>query len=474
MNLRHLRVFDSDRTLFLAYLVTLAWLPLPLGSNRPWAAAIMETAIYLIAIFWLITFLHGSVRLTPGFRLARPALLLLFLWLIYLLFQIAPLPFDWVERLSPEAANLQLAAGKLRFGSGSVTLSLDPSGSGAYFLKHLSYVLLFAMTLLLVSDRGRVEKLAYVLVFSGLFQALFGSLMTVSGIEYGFFRTKTTGVDNATGTYINPNHLAGYLEMCLAIGIGLLLADPGSGNTWRQSLRKKASLLFGTRYRLRLYVALMIIALVLTHSRMGNAAFVLSLLVAVTAKLALSRHATRATIALLVSLIIIDISIVGTFFGAKLVVQRIADTRYVTEERKKVNDASVRQWQDYFLTGSGAGTFHAVFPRYRQEDIGGFFDHAHNDYLEIATDTGLVGVALLGLTIALTTCAALRALYLHQDRLTQGMAFGSVMGITAILIHSLVDFNMQIPANAATFAVIMALAWISFGMGRDDTRMELP
>lgn len=179
--------------------------------------------------------------------------------------------------------------------------------------------------------------------------------------------------------------------------------------------------------------------------------------------LILSKHATRGTVILLISLIVIDVFIVGTWFGLEKVAVRIEQTTLVKETRDEVDIYSYQQWQDFKWTGSGLGSFYSVFPKYSKEDVRGFYDHTHNDYLEFATDTGVIGVGLLGLVIVISIYAALVAQYRRRDPLMRGISFAAIMSISAMLIHATVDFNLQIPANAATFMLILSMAWISYG-----------
>jgi len=310
-------------------------------------------------------------------------------------------------------------------------------------------------------------------VLSALFQAMYGSLMTLSGVEYGFFFEKELYRGFATGTFINRNHLAGYLEMALAIGIGLLIASltGGGAETWRQRLRDFIKLLFSAKMRLRVYLAVMVIALVLTRSRMGNTAFFASLMIAGVIGLVLSRHATRSTVILLTSLIIIDMFIVGAWFGVEKVAQRLQDSALSEETRDEVNEYGLGLIRDYKWTGSGGGSFYTVFPRYRKGDIANFYDHAHNDYLEITADTGIIGISLLGLAVLMSLGAALLAQYRRRDPLMRGMGFAATMGIIALMIHSTVDFNLQIPANAMTFMIVLAIAWLALFLEAQPTRM---
>jgi len=319
------------------------------------------------------------------------------------------------------------------------------------------------LTLLIVNTPSRLRWIALALVLSGLFQASYGSLMTLSGLEYGFFHEKIHNRGLATGTFINRNHLAGYLVMCLSVGIGLLIAQLGHGSdssTWRQRFLKLLEWILSEKMRLRIYLVVMVIALVLTRSRMGNTAFFASMTIAGIITLIISRHINRATAILLVSLIVIDIFIVGAWFGVGKVAQRLEQTSFATEKRDDVDIYTLVYWDDYFWTGSGLGSYYTAFPRYQGADVTGFWDHAHNDYLEFATETGLIGVLLLGIAILLTIGVVLIALYRRHRALNRGLAFSVIMAIIALLIHSSVDFNLQIPANAATFMLILALGWV--------------
>ena len=118
-------------------------------------------------------------------------------------------------------------------------------------------------------------------------------------------------------------------------------------------------------------------------------------------------------------------------------------------------------WKDYPAFGSGLGSFPVVFPRYSGEGTHVAYTHAHNDYLEFGAEVGAVGLALLGLMVSMSFAAALRAQYVRADPLMRGISFAAMMGILALMIHSFVDFNLQIPANAMTFMLLLAFAWIS-------------
>jgi O-antigen ligase len=454
------------RALFFAFLALFVWLPLPLGSNRPWAWAMMEAWVYALAAAWLWGYARGARKATVAFERARPVLWLLGVWLCYGLLQLVPLPHDLLAWLSPEAAKIyaetQAALGDPR-AARLWPVTLDLHASIVAWLKSLAYVLIFALALLLVDSRGRLRQLAYVLVITAVFQATLASAMALGRWDLGFSPNSSV----AHGTFVNRNHLAGFLVMNLSVGIGLLLASLESGaysGSARQRLRSVARLLLSGKLRLRLYLAVMVIALVLTHSRMGNTAFLSSLLIAGVLALILFKEAPRPTVLLISSLIVIDLSILGAWFGVDRVVERIEQTRLATETRDQVDEYTVRLWHDFPLLGSGMGTFYTAFPRYRGADVGAFFDHAHNDYLEILSEAGVAGFGLLAAVVVLSLRAALQAQRRRHDPIMRGMAFGATMAMVGILVHSTVDFNLQIPANAALFVVILAVSWVALSV----------
>ncbi len=120
-------------------------------------------------------------------------------------------------------------------------------------------------------------------------------------------------------------------------------------------------------------------------------------------------------------------------------------------------------WQDYPLFGAGAGSYYGVFPRYREGGHGAGFacGHAHNDYLEFLSEYGILGIVFPAGIIILALGNAILAQRKRRSQFARGIGFAATMAITAMLIHATVEFNLQIPAYAATFMVILAMAWLA-------------
>jgi len=186
-------------------------------------------------------------------------------------------------------------------------------------------------------------------------------------------------------------------------------------------------------------------------------------------------------VGLIISLIVIDVLVVGTWIGLEKVVARVQDTTLATQSGVHEEDSlELRQdaarhgldlVRDFPVLGSGGGSFYNAYIRYRTP-LGGYYDHAHNDYVEFAADYGLVGVGLLGGFVLLTMAACLKVLRQRRSSLPRGMAFGVLMAIVALAIHSTVDFNLQLPANALTLMVILAMGWLAMALPSGATRMR--
>ena len=459
--------------LFVLLSVILIWLPLPAGSKPVWAASVLILLVALISTLWCVAYAFGQVSSSKAFTKAWPVHSGFIVVTFWVWFQGLMLPSGWVESLSPNAYFLQQAASEVlpAAQSGSVSISMGSHETIHTFLLTLSYYLLFCLVLLLVTNQRRVQQLLWVMILSGCFQALFGSLSTLSGAETLLFAEKEVYRGVATGTFVNRNSFAGYLEMTLALGVGLLVArlSSQSASGWQERLRQWLDTLMSNKILLRSALAIMVIGLVMSRSRMGNTAFFSSLLVSGLLYIILRKQLTRGMAFLFGSMILIDAVIVSQWFGIEKVVERIEQTSLDHETRPDVSLVSLDIIKDYPLTGTGGGTFYTALPNYHDGNWKGFYDLAHNDFLQFPLEFGLPAFAVLALMVLMAFWQAAAAIKVRKNRLMSGSGFASLMGMLAIMIHSSVDFNLQIPANATLFVCLMALAYVArYGPGRQQ------
>ena len=462
---------ETEKVVFWALLILLVWIPVPLGSNRAWAWGLFEAYAFGLVAVWLVLWALGLAEISQPLKHSWPAWIVLGSWVALQGLHLVHMPAAWVAALSPEAARVHSLASDIGIKQDMMTLSVEPNASRVSLLKTLAYSAIFFLMLALVNRRSRVLALARVLVYSALAFSVYAVLMHLEGVQLEYFGIELRHGDSASGTYVNRNHFAGYLEMTLAVGVGLLIAtlSDRAADTWKKFVRQTIEWILSPKMLLRLALCVLVIAMTTTHSRMGNTAFFASLLIAGLIGIVLSRYATRNTVLLLASLIAIDLLIVGSWFGVEKLAQRIGQTTVQdVQEREEPATVSMDLIRKYPVFGSGPGSFYIVYPAYRKEQAVAFFDHAHNDYAEFASDSGVLGLGLLGVFVAMSLGAALLAQWRRRDPLMRGMAFACVMGVTAILIHSWVDFNLQIPANAVLFMVLLALGWISLYHDRHE------
>src|SRR5438034_1105188 len=131
---------------------------------------------------------------------------------------------------------------------------------------------------------------------------------------------------------------------------------------------------------------------------------------------------------------------------------------WVDSSRKSLAFDSLRMWRDHLVLGVGLGNFETAYPAYQSLPTDLWIDYAHDDYLEAAAETGLVGTVLILSALALFFRLAFRDLR-HRLRFEDGwIRLGAAIGCCGLLLHSFFDFNLHIPANAAWFATLAALA----------------
>jgi O-antigen ligase len=466
---------NTHRVAFVGLLVMLAWVPLPLASNRGWAVALLSLVLCSLLLLVLATaWVAGvsPVHTSHAQQNNRPPwvpLALLAAYTALVAFQLLPLP---------EGLRAWLAPGS----TGPGPVSVDPFATGGTLLLCGAYLSAFALVVLLVRSEERLRWLLLVVVGSGVFQAIVATFLFSQRDGYEFLFMRFPPGDRATGTFASFDHLAGYMEICLALGLGLMLSSVAANGRapagWRNNLVQTLQFVMSAKMLVRLLLITMVIALVLTRSRGGNAAFFIALFVTGALVAWRSPQLRRLTLIVVTSMLVIDLLIIGQWVGLDKVVQRLQGTALTIEnaearedrglnlrreetieERLFAAEYTLNMVKERPLLGFGGGSFYVAFPRFKGEHPLGFYDHAHNDYVEVAATTGLLGLGLLLSLCAAAFWRAVRALDDKNPPLARGMAAGVVMAITSLAIHSVVDFNLQIPANALTFTTVLALAW---------------
>ena len=436
---------------FYVLLGLLIWLPIPLGSNRPWAWGLMELVIFSLSL--VCAYLRKDKE-WMGLRAYR---LPIGLWLAFLAFatiQVIPLPASVVAFLSPMSYEIQWG-----YGVEQLHLSLDVGQSQINLLKSMSYFCLLIVVLILVNNEKRLRLILLTLLASGAIQALYGTLEILSGTDTSLLFGLPVA-DVSTGSFVYKNHYANLLILCLSAGIGLMVATLQSNQsaTRRDLMRSILSTLLGSKALIRISLAIMVIALVMSRSRMGNMAFFASMTIIGILALVIIKNRSRSLSILIISMFVIDVFIVSAWFGLDKVQERIQSTNLSQEGRGEVVIDSLPMLQDFPLFGTGGGSFYSSFPSYKVANIQSFYDHAHNDYLQMGIEYGTPATLLLVILVIWCFLKSVRAMRKRRPSIFKGTAFACCMAILGMAIHMTVDFPLQAPANACYFVVFLALS----------------
>lgn len=384
---------------------------------------------------------------------------LIYLWLGFIVLcaiQIIPLPSFIVSALSPTSFELFSAVNADQF-----YLSVDPGQSMISFVKMLSFFCLFVCVLSLVTSEYRIRLLLLTFVASGTFQALYGSLEVLLGNNSSLmFNLPVDGI--ATGTFVYKNHYANFLVLCLAAGIGLVVTSlqKGKATSSKDVLRNVATTLLGSKTLIRICIAIMVIGLVMSRSRMGLAAFFIALTIVGVIALVLIKNRSRSLSVFIISMIVIDLFIVSTYFGLERIKTRLMETSLAQESRDEVIKDAYPIISDFPLTGSGAGSFYSTFPSYQVAPINAFYDHLHNDFLQFLIEYGVIGMFILSTIVIFCIYKCMRAMRKRKNSIFKGAGFACLMAYTAMSLQMMVDFPLQAYANAAYFVVFLGLSMV--------------
>jgi O-antigen ligase len=307
-----------------------------------------------------------------------------------------------------------------------------------------------------------------------LFEALYGLVQYLTGWQQIGTYEKIAYTMMATGTYINPNHFAGLLEMALPLTFAwslwefervaaAKLRDRSRDSRW-PVLAAMLSGEVAPVFALFLFATLVLAAaLLFSRSRMGIFSAFIGLGAVATGWIALRRKSRSATsgfaAAGLMLLILAGVLAAGAWIGFGPVLTRFRDTESDLPSRLTLWKDTIELIRAHPVWGTGPGSFEDAYTLVQAADLEKRMDHAHSDYLEFAEEWGIPAAALLFALVG--GVLARGALEFWRARPSEECMFllgccGSALGL---LVHSVADFNLHIPANAFLFATLLGLVW---------------
>jgi O-antigen ligase len=310
---------------------------------------------------------------------------------------------------------------------------------------------LFQVVLGLGGGRAALHRFGKAVAINAAVMSLFSlvQLLCWNGKIYGLRPSPY----HSSGPFVSHNHLAAYLNVGLGFAFGLLLA-PGRDDPWWPP---RTSRLWGA-----LAAGLIIVGIISSESRGGF----LAMLIGAAVTFMVLRPRSRgiwagATITL--ALVAVFLVALGTSSPYKRLATLLERTPYLGERnvsaysgRMEIWTDALRAWPEYPVWGLGLGSFATAANRYFRHDIGEFFAHAENEYVEILVEGGVIGLGCV--LLALVTIARLgsRGLKFAPDPGERALIMGGLFGGVTLAVQCLGDFPLHIPAIGVSALILVA------------------
>jgi O-antigen ligase len=421
-----------NKSIAVGLMIAVAFTALAHGAVEPWSLFLFEVIIITLIALWATKAIkERRLRLTiPDLVLPIAALAL----------------FGIIQSVA-----LTDSTGRV------MSLSKDVGATRAAVI-----VLIFLLVCALLAanfwtSRAMLKWLANFLTVFGLALALFGLIQHFAW-NGKLYWIRPTEAPSPFGPFANHNHFAGFLELLIPIPVGLLLT---------RAVRGELRWLYG-------FAALMMtLAVLASLSRGGMIALAASLAFVLLFGLRARRnregrgHRSRlaTVLARVVPIIAIALLITAGVFwiGADPIIERVSSNP-PTNINASFYDSRGWVWRDTLrmiqanpITGVGLGAYGTAFSLYTASDGALRVPQAHNDFLQIVADCGIIG-GLLALWFLVSLFRAIADGIKARDPLMAGLALGCGAGAFALLVHSVFDFNLQVPSNGLLFLLLASVA----------------
>jgi O-antigen ligase len=379
------------------------------GGVEDWARAIFETGAAVLFLVWAIGVYLGKDETAEISPLLPPLAGLLLVALVQIVFRRTASMYDTQQEFA-----LLLADVLVVFVAVQAYRTLEQWRGFVWFLMIFGF---------LVSIFGVLQHL------------------TFNGKLYWFRTMHYGGIP--FGPYVNRNHFAGFAELFIPLALVPLMLG---------KVRRERRFIVGV------FAVVSVGSLFLAASRGGIISFVVQVAIIVVwmsvrrtgKKQVLAGAAVLAAALLMVSLL-----------GVKEIAQRFTTMKSLevaTGKRASMRLGTWRIFMDHPWTGTGLGTLEVVYPPYETDYDGRIVNHAHNDYLEALSDTGIAGGLCCALFLGMLLFHSLRELSESEASLGAVLNLSGLVACAGFLAHSVVDFNLHLPTNALLFLLLATLA----------------
>jgi O-antigen ligase len=431
----NLKTTWANKAVFFLLCATIVWTTLAYGTVHQPFIAFFYLVITLIIIFWAIdAFASRTLRFNKSL-LQIPILAVC----LYALIQI--IPFG-------SLAEIGGVSGIPR------TISLDPFWTKVFALHFFALFVFFAALIAFIDSANRLKKLVWLITIFGFLFSFFAILQAVLSPEkiYGLYDAVSK---KPFGSFVNRHNFAAVIEMTIAVPLGMMFVG---------AVQKDRRLLFVTA------IGLMGVALILSGSRGGLVALLAEVcfLVILTTK---TKNYNQFVLKIGLSAALTAIIIVGAILvGGESSLTRISETvgsDNVTSGRTEIWNVTLQIIKNNLPFGVGIGAYSVAYTPYDTYNGLARVEQAHNDYLQVLTDAGLVGLLIGAAFLFLLFKTGVKNVN-TQNTFRRGVAVGALAGCFAVLVHSFFDFVLHTTAVSVLFLTLTALVVVSGRNYTDD------
>ena len=428
-------------------LITLIISVLLFGSVELWSSAAVCFLIFTLGLIWIL------MREYIKYEIKRPVKMLIIassIFLLYGAFQTVPLPASVLKMISP--VTFQLQSFYSLDNNLAMPISFNKYQTISETIRWAAFFTVFTISAVIFTDRENLRGTLKTLSIFGFSLAIFAIIQKATWNKGIYWIWELALGGQPFGPFVNRNHFAGLMDMLIPLSLGLTLT---------QKTREK-KILFG------FMTVIMAVSIFFSLSRGGILSFFAGMVI--FSLLEILRH-KQAKKVWLIGLFVTVVLCYVIYLGVSPIMQRFSETDISNEERLVVWSATWHAVKDFWLTGSGLGSFINIFPLYSPPISGGIYDHAHNDYLEFFLETGLPGafflLVFLSLMIYTVTGNRLRG----RNSVLRNAAISAAF---TMIVHSIFDFNLHILSNMLIFGYILGmiagLSGIEDNTAKDDGR----
>lgn len=411
------------------------------GGIGPFATLVIELSVASMALAWIVGMLweRQFVCLKTGFFIPY------IVFLGYIALQCIPLPAWIVNFVSPQSLWVSKNFIPAFDPACWTTVSIAPYAGFQEFTKILTWGALFFLVLNTMRSKKDFVFLINGIIWFGVCISIFALAQhfLYSGKVYWF--DKEGSALAPVGPFVMKNNFAGYVCMIIPLAIGYMLTD----------------MPFSRRVLYAVGIALMSIAMFFSLSRGGVIVYGASL--ALFAFICTSRDVLRQRPSYIFLWAVIGLCAALFFMEGGLIIERLTSLfrkeLFVWLGHGYSWADIIRIIRDYFFVGSGLGTFYTVSSMYKSTFDQDLFTYAHNDYLQFFSEVGLIGCCIAGWFFWRYFSYLLRAWLARRDIFVVSLGAGCMIAIAAIMMYSLLDFNLHIPSHSVLCAVILGLTY---------------